>query len=181
MTKKLKFGLDFHGVINDAPEFFRDFADAAMGHGYEVYVISGGSTQKLEKYLNEWDIKYTGTFSLVDYFKKAGKIKFFDNGDFSVSDELWDTAKAKFCKKNKINLQIDDTIRYKQHFSTPFAFYDAKNKTCDLDGKIVDLSSPASRVLSEFEKILKSGSEITQVNRLNHKEHGRNNSYKNLR
>ena len=34
---KYKIGIDFHGVITEAPVFFRDFAALALDKGYEIY------------------------------------------------------------------------------------------------------------------------------------------------
>lgn len=36
---------------------------------------------------------------------------------------LWDKTKGEYCKTHGINLMIDDTERYAQHFSTPFVFF----------------------------------------------------------
>lgn len=152
--QKLKIGLDFHGVITDNPEFFRDFSAAALGKGHEVHVISGGATPKLNDYLKAWNIKHTGSFSLVEYFKKTGQIEFFGDGDFHVPDNLWDRAKAEYCRDNKISVQIDDTPRYKQFFTTPFAYYDAKLKACTLGKDIIDLSVSADDSIIELEQAL---------------------------
>ena len=37
--------------------------------------------------------------------------------------DVWNKAKARYCKKHKIDLHIDDSAKYGEHFSTPFALF----------------------------------------------------------
>lgn len=61
---KLKIGLDFHGVITDNPEYFKVFANEALRRGYEIHIISGGPKATIEKFLQQWGIKYTDILPL---------------------------------------------------------------------------------------------------------------------
>ena len=40
--KFLKIGLDFHGVINTNPSYFKDFTEYAEARGHRIYIITGG-------------------------------------------------------------------------------------------------------------------------------------------
>ena len=40
--RQLRIGIDFHGVITEAPAFFRDLTTLAFDKDYEIYIISGG-------------------------------------------------------------------------------------------------------------------------------------------
>lgn len=123
---KLKIGLDFHGVITDNPEYFKVFANEALRRGYEIHIISGGPKATIEKFLQQWGIKYTDIFAIVDYYDARGCVTFYENGEFKVPDKLWNCAKAAYCDENGINIHIDDTMSYSEGFTTPFCFYDVK-------------------------------------------------------
>jgi hypothetical protein len=152
MTKILRIGIDFHGVINHNPEFFRAFTKVAFEKGHEIYIVSGGTYEEEKDYLDVWNIKYTHIFALIDYFKKIGKIEFFNDGIFRVSDELWDKAKADYCRIN-IDIHIDDTVRYRKNFTTPFCLYDKISKSCILGNRVINLSINPSDSLSHIENL----------------------------
>ena len=107
--KSLKIGLDFHGVINTRPSYFKDFTEYAEAAGHQIYVITGGPAKAIESFLKAWGIKYTGLFTILDYYAAEGKVTYFPDGHFKIPDELWDTAKAKYCRQHKIDIQIDDS------------------------------------------------------------------------
>lgn len=44
--KFLKIGLDFHGVINTNPSYFKDFTEYAEARGHRIYIITGGPAAK---------------------------------------------------------------------------------------------------------------------------------------
>ncbi len=37
--------------------------------------------------------------------------------------EVWNRSKGKYCKQNKIDLHIDDSDVYCNHFESPYAIY----------------------------------------------------------
>lgn len=124
-TTKFKIGIDIHGVIDALPIFFKFLADSIVKNNGEVHIITGGSwTEKLEKQLG--GINYTHKFSVYDHLLKTsetlGEIEFPDGTIQNKFDDfLWDSAKAKYCEENNIDLHIDDTLSYNDYFTTPFA------------------------------------------------------------
>lgn len=127
-SSKFKLGLDIHGVIDSIPSIFSFLSDSIIKNGGEVHLITGGSwTEDLEKEINSYNIKYTHVFSVYDYinsmgFERLGRVQFPDGKIQSkFDDEVWNKVKGDYCKDNGITLHIDDTIVYKDHFSTPFA------------------------------------------------------------
>lgn len=153
-SKKLKIGIDFHGVITEEPAFFREFTALAFDRGHEIHIVSGGPYLVERNFLDTWKISYTRIFAMVDHFASLGQVEYFPNGNFKVPDELWNKAKAEYCLKNGIDIQIDDTPAYGIFFSTPFCCYNAAGKICDLGGKMVDFSKSPTASLNEIEKYL---------------------------
>lgn len=153
--KSLKIGLDFHGVINTRPSYFKDFSEYAEAHGHQIYIISGGPADKLESFLKAWGIKYTELFTIFDHYASLGEVKLYPDGQFRVDDKLWDTAKAKFCRKYNIDIHIDDSSVYGLTFTTPYCQYNEKDRTCTLPRqKIISFSCPPQEVLRQMEKAL---------------------------
>lgn len=123
MKKKFKIGCDLHGVIDSMPEFFAFLSNAVIQAGGEFHIITGGTTEKDIKLLNDYNIKWTHFFSVSDYHMEIGTPTegIHDKYGFPrVSDDDWDKTKGKYCKDNDIDMHIDDTIQYNEHFLTPF-------------------------------------------------------------
>ena len=153
---KLKIGLDFHGVITDNPEYFKVFANEALRRGYEIHIISGGPKATIEKFLQQWGIKYTDIFAIVDYYDARGCVTFYENGEFKVPDKLCNCAKAAYCDENGINIHIDDTMSYSEGFTTPFCFYDVKTRHCrTLDQKVINLEVSPKAALDDIETFVR--------------------------
>ena len=122
-SKPFKLGLDLHGVIDAMPEFFSFLTKAIIKAGGEVHIITGGTSEKDIQLLKDYDIKWTHFFSIVDYHKSIGTktYELHPVHNFPMlSDEEWDKTKGEYCKKNNIDLHIDDTLAYNNYFSTPF-------------------------------------------------------------
>ena len=148
LTKLIRIGLDFHGVITDNPSYFKDFCDGALSRGWEVHIITGGPRAKVAAQLQEWGIRYSCLFAIFDFYKRKGQAEIYANGEFKIDKQLWDTAKSKYCRRNNITLQIDDSKVYQQGFSTPYCYYDAGAKHCTTgSGFRLDLSQPPAEVL----------------------------------
>ena len=152
----MRIGIDFHGVITEAPVFFRNFNALALNKGHEIYIISGGPHQVEKDFLKAWHIQYTKIFSLLDHFAARGKVEYFDNGNFKVPDELWNKAKADYCRENDIDIQIDDTARYGDDFSTPFCLYDPKTSSCTMTDGSIDFGKSPLSALEAIEKYVSS-------------------------
>ena len=107
-------------------------------------------------FLQAWHIQYTQIFSLLDYFASRGKVEYFDNGNFKVPDELWNKAKADYCRENNIDIQIDDTASYGNDFSTPFCLYNPQTATCTIADKNIDFGKSPLATLKAIEKYVAS-------------------------
>ena len=140
---KSKIGVDFHGVINTRPDFFREFCREALKIGLEVYIISGGPRETILAYLNQYRIPYTKLWCIYDYYEQRHQVEFYDDGSFHVADELWNKAKAEYCKEQNICVHIDDSAIYGREFVTPYCRYDEKAKSCVLNGQQIYLANPA--------------------------------------
>ena len=118
-----KVGLDFHGVIDTMPEFFSFLSNSIIKSGGEIHIITGGLSDKDFELLATYKIKYTKIFSITDYHKQLGTPTkgFHPKFGFAlIEDELWDKTKADYCRRENINLHIDDTLQYNDYFTTPF-------------------------------------------------------------
>ena len=153
--KHLKIGLDFHGVINTHPSYFKDFTQAATSRGHEIYIITGGPADKIACFLRGWGICYQDLFAILDYYTARGEVTFFQDGSFHVDDKLWNTAKARFCKKYDIDIHIDDSKIYGQSFSTPYCCYNSQRNECTVNDKyIINFKLPAEESIIQLEHIL---------------------------
>ena len=140
---KSKIGVDFHGVINTRPDFFREFCREALKIGLEIYIISGGPRETILAYLNQYQIPYTKLWCIYDYYEQRHQVEFYDDGSFHVADELWNKAKAEYCKEQKICVHIDDSAIYGREFATPYCRYDEQSNSCILNGNKISLENPA--------------------------------------
>lgn len=153
----LKIGLDFHGVINDNPVYFSRFTAEAVRRGYEVHIITGGPSHKVKELLDKWNICYTAVFAILDYYDAQGEVEYFENGEFKVSEKLWDIAKAEYCQLMGINMHIDDSTKYIKWFTTPYCHYDEKRKNCETENMLnIDFKQPPEKALNQIEKIVTS-------------------------
>ncbi len=149
-----KIGIDFHGVITVSPSFFREFSELAYAHGHEIYIISGGPYIVVRNFLDTWKIRYQHIFSLIDHFSSKGQVEYFSNGNFKVPDNLWDQAKAEYCRENGIDIQIDDTASYGIYFDRPFCYYDSQRRCCEISGRHIDFNKSPRETLSSIEEFL---------------------------
>jgi len=127
-TSKQKIGIDIHGVIDALPDFFAFLTESFIKNGGEVHVITGGTfNEQLEAQIKSANIKYTHVFSVYDHLIETNASTYgdivFPDGTIQkkFKDDVWDSAKADYCKRNDISLHIDDTLIYNEHFTTPFA------------------------------------------------------------
>ena len=155
--RKLKIGLDYHGVINDNPAYFQKFCTVAIDRGHELHILTGGPKSKVERQLADAEILYSALFTMVDMYAAQGKVKYYPDGHFEVDENLWNTAKADYCRQNHIDVQIDDSLIYGQYFSTPYCLSNSGDKNCtlSLNGFEIDLHTmPPSAAVRALEKYL---------------------------
>ena len=103
MMKTNKISIDFHGVINKAPDFFKSLTDYAVTQGCKIYIVSGGPREYISQYLAEHQIKYDELWCIFDYFDAKQKIAVATDGSF----------------------HIDDSLIYGRYFSTPYVRFES--------------------------------------------------------
>ena len=120
----MKFGIDFHGVINKNPELFAFLSHAIVNAGGELHIITGPRRAVVEPQLQAYGIAFTHFFSIVEHEEAKGlhSIEWRENNPF-MDRAVWDLAKSDYCRLHGINLHIDDSTRYGEHFTTPFAHF----------------------------------------------------------
>lgn len=152
-NKRLKIGLDFHGVISTRPEFFADFSAEALKRGYEIHIITGGPEALIRAELQRLNIDYTNVFAIMDAYKDCPSVTTYHNGELHIDDKVWNMAKAKYCRNHGIDLHIDDSDTYVKWFTTPYCRYG--NEHClTNNGYTLDFKKPAAQVLDSIENVL---------------------------
>lgn len=130
----MKLGLDIHGVIDKRPEDFSFLAAAVIWSGGEVHIITGGSvTDDMKEKVRSFGVTWTHFFSVYDHMESLGEeqvgvIQFPDGTVQKKFDPVkWDAVKADYCRRNSIDLHIDDTPSYGGYFTTPFMLYNTND------------------------------------------------------
>jgi len=127
----MKLGLDVHGVVDTFPEVFRKLAQSIIDAGGEVHIITGMTYEdavKLEGF-EELGVPYTHFFSIVEQLTEDGvKIDWLPYGDGGrllpyAPNEFWDPAKANYCDRVGIDMLIDDSAVYGEHFDDRETIY----------------------------------------------------------
>lgn len=153
--KKIRIGLDYHGVITAHPQYFSTFAQEALARGAEIHIITGGTKKEVVAHLKDWNIPFSKIFSIPDYYQAKGEAIYFSNGEYKIPDDLWDKAKAEYCNFEGINMHIDDSREYVKWFTTPYCRYDGKNPQCITeDEHVIDFNAPPSEVLNCIEQVI---------------------------
>jgi hypothetical protein len=137
-SKPVKIGLDLHGVIDSMPEFFAFFTMAIIKAGGEIHIITGGTTEKDIQLLKDNNIQWTHFFSITDYHNKKGTPTSGTHPKYGfpmISDEEWDKTKGDYCRRERIELHIDDTLVYNDYFTTPFCRLWSNNNHPKSDAK----------------------------------------------
>ena len=121
----MKIGIDIHGVLDTNP-FFKQMALSMRHDGDEVHIITGTSIELALKDLEKLDMHkgfhYTHLYSITDDLISRGiPVEWKDGNNPFFPYEEWDKAKAEYCAKNGIDIHFDDTKRYGEYFTTPFA------------------------------------------------------------
>lgn len=154
---KLKIGLDYHGVIDQRSEYFSEFCKIARQRGHRIYIITGGPQAKVEEYLRHSNIEYDVIFAILDYYKQRGEAVADVSGELIVPEDLWNRAKADFCRSNHINFHIDNGREYQCWFTTPFCLYDEADGICKLSSNItIDLNENPEKVIARLEEIVRT-------------------------
>ena len=122
--RKLKIGLDIHGVIDREPQFFIAFAKLIRQFGGEVHIITGTPYSEAENLLLSYNNSiewWDHFFSIDDYlFEKKTPFEIDKRGGRYYDEAQWNRAKGVYCAEKKIDLHIDDSEIYGEFFSTPY-------------------------------------------------------------
>jgi len=120
----MKVGIDFHGVIDDNPEFFSELSKLFVNNGHEVHIITGEKdTPAFRKKLSDLSIEYTHLFSIVTYHSFLGTEIWYKMNNPYMEESTWDRSKADYCAREKIDLHVDDSEKYFKYFTTPYVLY----------------------------------------------------------
>lgn len=154
-TKKLKIGIDYHGVIDQHPEYFALFCKEAISRGHKIYVITGGPSKDVAVKLGEFNNPYNEIFAIVDFYGQSSLMNFSDDGKYKISDELWNKAKGEYCRKEKIDIHIDDSQEYIKWFTTPYCLYNKKENKCKMPKRgFIDFSYLPAKAVDMIEQII---------------------------
>jgi hypothetical protein len=121
----MKFGFDYHGVIEKYPKAFYVLIKALRKDGNEVHIITGTTKQEITPILKRLEIEYDYIYSITDALLSGGryKYKFDDFGRPIFPEGCWNSAKGEYCAVNQIEFYLDDTEEYMPFFSTPVALF----------------------------------------------------------
>jgi len=124
----MKVGIDIHGIITEAPEFFSLMSKLLIEAGHEVYIITGASiTKKITNKLEKHNISYTKLLSITDYLlSKEVDVRYEDADNPWFADEVWNEAKSILCRNHDIDFHMDDSDVYGDYFTTPYAMLKIK-------------------------------------------------------
>ena len=127
---KIKLGLDVHGVIDHDPVFFSKLSRMVMDNGGEVHIITGGSwTLEFEEEVRSKGVVWTHHFSVYDHLigqetLTVGEVSFPDGKtQKKFVNGVWDPIKGEYCREHNISIHFDDTLVYRDYFTTPFIHY----------------------------------------------------------
>ena len=123
------YSFDIHGVLDDLPIVFVELNKALFNAGHEIHIVTGSHyTPELGKKLNNIGIRFHHFFSIADHCKQNGiAIRYDEKGDPWVDEDTWNKTKGEYCASIGSNLHFDDSDKYHEHFTTPYARVYTKN------------------------------------------------------
>lgn len=121
----MKIGIDLHGVSDAYPKFFSELSKLFVAAVHECHVMTGELiTEKLHEQLERCGIVYTHLFSISQYHKEKGTPMRFDEKNTPwIDDALWMRTKGDYAQEMGLDIVLDDTESYGEHFNTPFVFF----------------------------------------------------------
>ena len=112
--KKLKIGLDIHGVIDLYPKEFAWLSGCWERNGHEVHIITGQEWSDCEEVCS--NIRHVKHFSIVDYHKSIGTAMVLGKDGWWMSDEDWVKSKGEYARNEGLDIHFDDTVEYFKWF-----------------------------------------------------------------
>ena len=125
----MKVGFDVHGVMDKHPDLFNTLGTLFVSAGIEVHIITGSPAGpevalELQRAGMKLGINYTHFFSILDYHSYIGNdVKYDKLGHGWMDNELWNKTKGDYCKREGIDLMIDDSDEYHKHFNLDKTVY----------------------------------------------------------
>ncbi len=130
----LKIGFDIHGVLDTNPKFFTMLTRALRlmknnyGLNVEIHIITGSRySVELENQLKAmissssdhvwWD-KFFSVQEYCEEYHDDQAIVHDGMKQPTFPKEIWNSAKAKYCKKEKIDYHFDNQKEYFDYFET---------------------------------------------------------------
>ncbi len=130
----MKFGFDYHGVLDTYPDLYAHLTAALVQAGHEVHIITGHPetaelTQQLAFPAGRQGIKWTHWFSIVDYHIERNEHQVRFEGDQPwMDDDAWNRTKAEYCERVGIDLMFDDSPKYGSYFTGKTVFLLQRNQ-----------------------------------------------------
>ncbi len=163
----IRIGLDIHGVSDADTVFFSRLSRILVDGGQEVHIITGAErTPELERYLREeLNLRWTHFFSITGHHREIGTEIAMIQGRPYLDDDLWNRAKADYCRRCGIQLHIDDSPLYGRYFTTPYARYllpppEKKRSVAIMGGSFNPVTTAHTRLA---ETILRERPDIREV------------------
>lgn len=126
----MKIGIDIHGVLEDIPDTIKFILKSITKNGGEVHIITGSEELVAYEELDALgclpDVHYTNVVGIPEILYNMMQIEpipgeFDSRGVPLYTKEQWDSAKAFYCLREGIDLHLDDSLFYLEHFKTPCA------------------------------------------------------------
>ena len=154
LNPNLKISLDYHGVIDTRQSYFAEFCSVARKRGHSIFITSGAPKAQISTYLHSINLEYDFIFSILDYCLALRQITQTTDGRIIIKDKNWNFAKAEFCKNNKVDIHIDDSIIYQQYFNNKYCRYKSSDCICILDNHyVIDFNQSPQDSLYDIEKV----------------------------
>lgn len=129
MSRKLKIGLDLHGVIDLYPALFSRMSKNLANEGAEIHIITGQEKEKIIPKLEKYQITYDHLFSIVDYHFERGTEMWKDcKGTWWMDERFWLRSKGDYMDRAHIDIHFDDSFEYAK-FVPPFCTFILVPKT----------------------------------------------------
>jgi len=122
----IRLGLDLHGVIDVAPEFFSQLSRFMIDRAHEIYIVTGREEgDELNIELESCGMRsvrgqlYNRILSITSYQKAKGTpVSYLDDRKSQpiMEPSVWNPTKAALCASAGIDIMIDDSTLYEPYF-----------------------------------------------------------------
>jgi hypothetical protein len=119
---QLKFGLDFHGVIDRSPDLLSEWSEKAIKDGHQVHIMTGNvDSDEFRFTLRQLGFKsgrnFTHIYSITkDNINKGYEVVFDEKGRPFMDASLWNRSKGDYAASVGITALWDDSPVYGRYF-----------------------------------------------------------------